>query len=112
MTGVAVGISPASDSKSKGGNAANLPPNWEAIKDDESGDYYYYNKKTGETCWELPNGQQSVAKTPKRTAKTPRGFRGKSMDFSSENAKSNLPSDWKAVVDTDSCVSCLVKHFS
>ena len=64
MTGVAVGISPVSDSKSKGGNAADLL-NWEAIKDDERA-ITDYNKKTGETSG-IARRPAVIAKTPKRT---------------------------------------------
>ena len=37
------------------GNAAGggLPPGWEALPDDD-GDYYYFNKSTGETTWTRP----------------------------------------------------------
>lgn len=31
-----------------------LPPNWIAVEDVESGDYYYWNEITDETTWERP----------------------------------------------------------
>lgn len=34
--------------------ASSLPPNWEKYKDDEYGDYYYYNSGTGVTTWDRP----------------------------------------------------------
>jgi len=39
-----------------------LPPNWEAIRDPSSGDYYYNNWETGEVTWDRPGeeGNQKV----------------------------------------------------
>ena len=87
---------------SKGGNMSELAPGWQAIKDDESGDYYYYNSASGDTTWDMPKRRKSLAKTPNRDAKTPRGFRGKSADFDIDGAKQNLPGDWEAIVEDES----------
>lgn len=32
-----------------------LPPGWERLYDDESGEYYFYNQDTGESSWERPS---------------------------------------------------------
>ncbi|KAL7550578.1 hypothetical protein ACHAWF_013794 [Thalassiosira exigua] len=36
--------------------AHNLPPGWEAIQDQDSGDFYYNNYETGEVTWDHPLG--------------------------------------------------------
>jgi hypothetical protein len=87
---------------SKGGNMNEMAPGWQAIKDNESGDYYYYNSASGKTTWDMPKRRKSLAKTPARDAKTPRGFRAKSKDFNTNSAANDLPGDWEAVVDDDS----------
>jgi len=38
-----------------------LPPNWEAIHDPASGDYYYNNWETGEVTWDRPLGNHPPA---------------------------------------------------
>ena len=79
-----------------------LAPGWEAIVDADSGDYYYFNKDTGETSWEEPKPIQA----PPRTAKTPRGFRNKDTAFSKSfkdlKKTATLPDGWEAIVDGDS----------
>ena len=77
-----------------------MPGDWEAIVEDESGDTFYYNPKTGETQWDLPvrrddDGQKSV---PARSAKTPRGFRANS-GFTADD---DIPEPWEAVVEVES----------
>ena len=54
-----------------------LPPGWVAIKDKESGDFYYYNAAANLTQWEKPVVKAPPRKiqAPPRTAKTPKGFR-------------------------------------
>ena len=34
--------------------AAGLPPGWEELVDDDSGELYWHNQNTGETTWERP----------------------------------------------------------
>ena len=79
-----------------------LAPGWEAIVDADSGDYYYFNKDTGETSWEEPKPIQA----PPRTAKTPRGFRKGNNEFAKSfkdlKKTSTLAPGWEAIVDADS----------
>ena len=42
---------------SRGASNAALPPNWEAVLDDGTRRYYYWNRKTGETSWFKPTAQ-------------------------------------------------------
>ena len=35
--------------------AAGLPPGWEELVDDGSGELYWHNQNTGETTWERPH---------------------------------------------------------
>ena len=81
-----------------------LPPGWVAIKDDESGDYYYYNAAAGLTQWEKPvvKPPPRNIKAPKRTAKTPKGFRkGTSFEKSFKDLKKTavLPPGWEQCDD-------------
>jgi hypothetical protein len=40
-----------------------LPANWEAVKCEQNGLYYYWNKKTNETTWERPKTTASSSST-------------------------------------------------
>ena len=72
---------------------SNLPSDWKAVVDNDSGDTFYYNSKTGKTQWEKPEVEKAA---PSRTAKTPRGFRANS-GFQADSNK--IPEPWEAVVE-------------
>jgi len=39
-------------------HSAHIPPQWEAIYDDNSGMFFYYNSASGHSQWELPPGER------------------------------------------------------
>jgi len=41
-----------------------LPPGWIALQDPGSGNTYYANQSTGETCWEIPASSTSASTIP------------------------------------------------
>ena len=41
-----------------------LPENWTAVKDEESGEYYYANSVTGETTWDRPHKPVPLQEAP------------------------------------------------
>ena len=42
-------------------NTHGLPPGWEALYDEASGEYYYNNWETGEVTWEHPIGENAAS---------------------------------------------------
>lgn len=46
---------------------SNLPVDWEAVKCEQNGLYYYWNKKTNETTWERPKTTSSSSSTSSTT---------------------------------------------
>ena len=59
-----------------------LPPDWTALVDPDSGDTYYANEKTGETTWDRPEQEPN--------------------DITSPVSDDHLPADWIALEDAQS----------
>ena len=70
----------------QGGNASSiddLPPEWTALVDPDSGETYYANEQTGETTWDKPEEQNNDSTTSPRS-------------------DDHLPADWIALEDAQS----------
>ena len=67
-----------------------LPPNWIALADPNSGDTYWANEVTGESTWEKPT------MTPEEKSAVQSTMSDKSKDID------DLPPDWVALEDSDS----------
>ena len=80
---------------SRGASNAALPPNWEAVLDDGTRRYYYWNRKTGETSWFKPTAQggakaaaaaTSASSSSSSPAKSKRSFGSKQQAAAAADA--------------------------
>lgn len=78
-------------------NDENLPPNWIALKDKDSGDTYYLNEDTMETTWDKPSPENDRSETGSYQDSEQTSENNTVDDI--VNDDDNLPPGWETILD-------------
>lgn len=87
------------DSHKSGAFNNDLPPDWIALEDPDSGETYYANEVSGESTWDKPPMPQSLL--PQETQQSV-GSGSAVNDDDEGDDDDDLPPDWIALEDADS----------
>lgn len=82
-------------------NHGDLPPGWEAVLDETSGDCYYAHESSGETTWDRPTFQQSSSSVGNNIPANAVEGEEEEED-ETDNHDDSLPPGWFGAVDEDS----------
>ncbi|KAL7526945.1 hypothetical protein ACHAXR_003196 [Thalassiosira sp. AJA248-18] len=95
-------LPPADEGEPANEQHGELPPGWEAVFDESSGDYYYAHEVTGETQWERPEFSRESDVIAADDNNTNQGGPPDDGGNDIPADENNLPPGWFAAIDEDS----------
>jgi len=88
------------------GHDDDLPPDWIALEDADSGDTYYLNQVTMATTWDKPTkGNENESSIDSETDQSSQSLLSKGNDTADDTTNTNddsLPPGWEAILDPSS----------